>query len=311
MLPAAASLKKQGANRGAISAFLISTPESGIDSIAITYALLDPVMTIARPVAAFVTAIMAGFVENIIEKPGVVNRYRVDKSCPVDNCCDGEACDSEEHKKHHSMKEKLMAGLTYGFVDVWGDIVGWFLGGLLIAGLIATFVPDDLMVKYMGGGIHSILIMLVVGVPLYICATASTPVAAALIMKGVSPGAALVFLLAGPATNITSLSTLYGLLGRKATARYLAIISLSAVLIGLAVDQFYIYTGIPARAIMGEASDVVPYWVKLSATVILLILSCQHLYRWVRKRKGGPKQPVQSFSSFPVISGLNKNRDDE
>ncbi len=299
MLPAAASLKKQGANKGATSAFLISTPESGIDSIAITYALLDPIMTVIRPVAAFVTAIAAGFLENIIDKPDGSGEFKKDNRCPVDNCCDGNDCDPEEHKNHHSFAEKMVAGVRFGFGEVWGDIAVWFFAGLIIAGLITALVPDDLMVKYLGGGVHSMLIMLVVGVPLYICATASTPVAAALILKGVSPGAALVFLLVGPATNITSLSVLFGILGRKSTFRYLVVLSLFAVLFGLGVDQIYRMSDISATAVMGEASEMVPYGVKISAAILLTALSCHPLYVWVisLKRNNGGKVIVP----FPDI----------
>lgn len=268
--------------------------------MAITYALLDPIMTVMRPIAAFVTAIAAGFLENIIEKPESPEPFKQDLSCPVDDCCDGSDCDPKEHKKHHSPIEKLVAGIRFGVTDVWGDIVVWFFAGLVIAGVITALVPDDLMTRYLGGGIHSMLIMLVVGVPLYICATASTPVAAALILKGVSPGAALVFLLAGPATNVTSLSVLYGILGRKSTFRYLAVLSLFAVLFGLAVDQIYSFSGITAQAVMGEASEVVPYSIKLLGALLLLIISVQPLYKWLKNLKKSKKETV--ITGFPKIS---------
>ncbi len=245
VLPAAASLKKQGANSGATTAFLISTPESGVDSIAITYALLDPIMTVARPVAAFVTAVAAGFAENILKSQKEEDWVRVvDRSCPVDGCCDGEECPPEEHARHHSLREKLWAGLRYTVDDLWGDLAGWFFAGLLLAGVIAALIPREIMATYLGGGLQSMLIMLLVGIPMYICATASTPVAAALILKGVSPGAALVFLLVGPATNVTSLSVLFGILGKRATFIYLAALSLFAVVSGLVLDYVYNVFGI-------------------------------------------------------------------
>src|SRR5210317_86772 len=135
VLPAAASLKKQGANSGATTAFLISTPESGVDSIAITYALLDPIMTVARPVSAFITAVAAGLSENLLHTQKEEDWKRVvDKSCPVDSCCDGRGCPPEEHSRHHTMGEKLRAGLRYTVDDLWGDLAGWFFVGLLLAG---------------------------------------------------------------------------------------------------------------------------------------------------------------------------------
>lgn len=282
MLPAAASLKKQGANNGATTAFLISTPESGVDSIAITYALLDPLMTVARPVAAFFTAITAGITENLFHSMNDKDNIKVDLSCQVDGCCDGIDCSPDEHKQHHSFVEKLLAGLIFGVTDIWGDLAGWFFTGILLAGLITALVPSQLFVDYLGGGFSSMLIMLVLGIPLYICATASTPIAAAFILKGVSPGAALVFLLVGPATNITSLSVLFGLLGKRATAIYLLTLSVFAVVCGLILDQLYIGLGFSARAVAGQAAELIPFQGQLAGAIILLALSVRPIYENIK-----------------------------
>ena len=308
VLPAAASLKKQGANNGATTAFLISTPESGVDSIAITYALLDPIMTVARPVSAFITAVAAGISENLLHSQKDEDWQRViDKSCPVDNCCDGNDCPPEEHTMHHTLGEKLWAGLKYAVGDLWGDLAGWFFAGLLLAGVISALIPEELMTRYLGGGLHSMLIMLLVGIPMYICATSSTPVAAALILKGVSPGAALVFLLVGPATNVTSLSVLFGILGKRATAIYLITLSLFAVLSGLLLDQVYGSFGISAQAMVGQAGEVIPYWLQLAGAILVILLSIKPLYLILRrsltfkkvnpqKKSGNDKGAVSSES---------------
>jgi uncharacterized membrane protein YraQ (UPF0718 family) len=283
VLPAAASLKKQGANNGATTAFLISTPESGVDSMAITYALLDPLMTVARPVAAFITATVAGITENLFPGSQKVE-VTPDLSCPVDGCCDGHDCPPDIHKNHHSMVEKIRSGFVYAAVDIWGDLARWFFLGLLLAGVISASIPDTIFERYLGSGLPAMLIMLGVGIPLYICATASTPIAAALILKGVSPGAALVFLLAGPATNMTSLTVLTGVLGRRATAIYLTAIAVMSVLLGLALDQVYSIAGISAQAVAGAAAEVVPAWVEIPATFALLALSVKPLLGGYLKR---------------------------
>ena len=293
VLPAAASLKRQGANNGATTAFLISTPESGVDSMAITYALLDPIMTVARPVSAFITAVAAGISENLLQSQKEEDWKRiVDRSCPIDNCCDGNSCPPEEHAKHHSFIEKLWSGLKFAVDDLWGDLAGWFFAGLLFAGIIAAVIPQELMTSYLGGGLHSMLIMLLVGIPMYICATASTPVAAALILKGVSPGAALVFLLVGPATNVTSLSVLFGLLGKRATVIYLVMLSLFAVLSGLVLDMIYNNFGVTASAIAGQAGEVIPYWLQLSGAFIVILLSVKPLYLFLKSIFTSPKMNV-------------------
>ena len=307
VLPAAASLKKQGANNGATTAFLISTPESGVDSMAITYALLDPIMTVARPVSAFVTAVAAGISENIFQSQKEDDWDRViDRSCPVDNCCDGNECPPEEHAVHHSFTEKLWSGLKFAVDDLWGDLAVWFFAGLLFAGVIAAIIPQALMSNYLGGGLHSMLIMLLVGIPMYICATASTPVAAALILKGVSPGAALVFLLVGPATNVTSLSVLFGLLGKRATAIYLFMLSLFAVVSGLLLDMIYESFGIQASAIAGQAGEVIPYWLQLAGALIVIVLSLKPLYLFFNRVSASK---VAAGRNSPEGKALDKSPD--
>jgi uncharacterized membrane protein YraQ (UPF0718 family) len=283
VLPAAASLKKQGANNGATTAFLISTPESGVDSISISYALLDPILTIARPVAAFLTALTAGFAENYFNPPAPPSpNNNKGVSCAVDDCCDGKDCSPADHKNHHTFLEKIRAGSKYAIGDLWGDLAGWFFVGILLAGIVTVSIPDNTIAAYLGGGITSMLLILTFGIPLYICATASTPVAAALIMKGVSPGTALVFLLVGPATNVTSISVLIGLLGKRASLLYLAAISIVSVICGLLLDAVYLAMGISASAVVGQAAEIIPYSLQLAATIFLLIISVRPVGRSLR-----------------------------
>jgi len=256
--------------------------------MAVTYALMDPIMTVARPVAAFFSGVTAGFLENVFsskrslgEGPG-----KPDLSCPVDGCCDGQECPSEEHRGHHSFIEKAAAGFKYAVTDVWADIAGWFFIGLLLSGVISVFIPQDFFAGHLGGGISSMILMLAVGVPVYICATASTPVAAALVMKGVSPGTAMVFLLTGPATNVTSMSVITGILGKRGAALYLSILVVCAVISGLAVDALYVSLGISAFAVMGEASRMVPEWLRFSGGVVLLLISIPSLWKSAGKLWG-------------------------
>ncbi len=312
VLPAAAALKKQGANNGAVTSFLISTPESGIDSVAITYALMDPIMTVVRPVAAFCTAFAAGITENLIGRPDLSRPVIPDLACPVDGCCDGQDCDPKVHRNHHGMGEKIVAGLRFAFTDVWGDLAIWFLFGLLLSGMITVLVPESFFSRYMGGGFSAMLIMLVVGIPIYICATASTPIAAALILQGVSPGAALVFLMSGPATNITSLTVLLRILGGRAMAIYLAGIAICAVGFGLLVDRLYSALGMSARAMVGQTGQSIPFGVELAGAVLILILSVKPLVRFLRSRlsrfsashtHGLPPHASESISSPEHCAG--------
>ncbi|MBI5585057.1 MAG: SO_0444 family Cu/Zn efflux transporter [Deltaproteobacteria bacterium] len=282
VLPAAASLKKQGANNGAATAFLIATPETGIDSIALSSALLDPILTVFRPLAALVTAIAAGLGENLFQGSDRKEPTPADLRCPVDGCCDGLDCHPEDHRRHHSHLEKIRMGVRHAFGEVWNDIAGWFFLGLLLAGLITALVPETLFRDYLGAGFTPLLVMLAFSIPLYVCASASTPIAAALILKGISPGAALVFLLAGPATNVTSLTVLTGLLGKRATAFYLGAIALFSIFFGLLVDSLYPLLGISPRAVMGQAGELIPEWAQGAGAVLLLTLSIKPLVGKIR-----------------------------
>jgi uncharacterized membrane protein YraQ (UPF0718 family) len=297
VVPAAASLRKRGASKGATTAFLISTPESGVDSIAVSWALLDPIMTVARPVVAFMTAMVAGILGNLVGGSDLREDLSVDRSCPMDGCCDGTDCDPVEHSNHHSSIERLAGGLRYAFGDLWSDLAGWFIVGLLLAGIITASVPDELVAYTLGGGFGAMLFMLALGVPLYICATASTPVAAALVLKGVSPGVALVFLLVGPATNIASLSVLLGLLGKRMVALYLGSIAFVSITAGLILDWVYSNLGVSAQATVGQAAELIPHPVQLGSAAFLIAISVKPLYRTILGWRGGknsPKSKVQS-----------------
>jgi uncharacterized membrane protein YraQ (UPF0718 family) len=289
VLPATAGLKKQGATDGAAMSFMIATPETGVDSMAVTYALLDPIMTVFRPVAAFVTSITAGLTQNFFGKTYDPSDAQIepDLACKIDNCCDGINCPPEVHRHHHTIIEKLTASLTYGFGEILDDISKWLILGIAIAGAIGVLVPDSFMKTYLGGGISSMLIMLVVGIPFYTCATSSTPIAAALILKGVSPGAALVFLLAGPATNAATISVVYGLFRKRATLIYLSSIAISAIVMGLLLDKAYAWFQVTASSVAGEAGELIPHWMgHIFAIFLAILILNSFVTQWRRKRRG-------------------------
>ena len=286
VLPTTAGLKKQGANDGAALSFMIATPETGVDSIAVTYALLDPIMTVFRPIAAFFTAFTAGVTQNFFGNSYQENDEEIslDLSCKVDNCCDGQNCPPEEHRKHHNVWEKFIAAVHYGFGEILDDISGWLVLGIAIAGVIHVLIPESFLQTYLSGGISSMLLMLLAGIPFYICATSSTPIAAALILKGVSPGAALVFLLAGPATNAATISVVYGLFKKRATAIYLSSIAVGAVVMGLLLDSVYRHFGISAQSVAGSAGELLPHWFNIITAILLAVLIGNSLLKSWRHR---------------------------
>lgn len=253
VIPTGMSLHKEGASKGATVSFLISTPQTGVDSIAATYSLLGLPFAILRPIIAFFTGILGGVITN-----------KVDKNPDAGDLRD-ETCELERVPKN-----KLMQVLHYGFIEMIEDIGKWLVIGILAAGLIAIFVPDSFFTAYLNNPFINMLIVLAVSVPMYICATGSIPLAAVLMMKGLSPGAALVLLMAGPATNVATMTVIGKVLGKKTLIVYLLTITLGAIGFGLAIDAF-----LPAswfvmspEAMGGHMHDAFS-WVKAGSSILL------------------------------------------
>jgi len=267
VIPAAIGLRKQGASRGASAAFMVSVPETGVDSVAITWALLDPVLTVVRPAAALITATITGLLINLLPEESALPET-VEKTSCGSSCCAGD----DKSTTRQPLLRRLRAGQVFAFGELLADIGKWLLFGIVLAGVISFLVPDDFMTRYMGSEFLSLLIMLGVGIPIYICASASTPIAAVLILKGLSPGAALVFLLAGPATNAATLTVVYRFFGRAATGIYLASIAVCSLAFGFLINRFYALAGIDIIAWVKplDVSTSSPFAV--ASAVILLIL---------------------------------------
>ena len=221
VLPLAASLKRHGASKGACSSFLLSTPQTGVDSILVTYNLFNPVIAIIRPIIALITGLVCGMAVHMSCKNDIEDTEHCKESC----CA-------------HTQESILKKIFKYGLITLPKDIAKPLMIGILLSGVIAIAIPNDLLTNYLGGGIVSMIIMVVCGLPLYVCATASIPLALVLISKGASLGAAMVFLMTGPATNTTSLTTMAQILGKR--GMMVTIFSLCAVSIsfGMIIDLF-------------------------------------------------------------------------
>lgn len=235
VLPAAVSLKRAGASRQATTSFLISTPETGVDSVAVSWALLGPLMTIMRPIAAVTTAIVTGTAVGLVEDQSAAQPQEEPSSC----CANKGPTATEDSQKAVGLK----AGLAFAFSDLLSDLAGWLVVGIVASAIMLVLLPPESLATF-GDSWITMLIMLVVGIPMYICATASTPIAAALLIAGVSPGAVLVFMLAGPATNIAGLAVVSRELGKNVLPIYLGGIAGFALFFGILtnwlVDAFTI-----------------------------------------------------------------------
>jgi hypothetical protein len=276
VIPAAIGLRKQGASKGASAAFLISTPESGVDSIAITWALLDPLMTLARPLAALFTATVTGLLINLLpeEKAGIPGyiEAEITETCP-DSCCT-----NHHHPPPASLKLKLLSGIRFAFGGLLGDIGKWLLIGILISGFISYLLPTSFFEEHLQGEFSSLIVMLGVGVPLYICASASTPIAAAMVLKGLSPGAALVFLLAGPATNAATITVISKFWGKNVTFIYLGTIACSSLFLGWILNRIYALFAIDITQWVSTSEMETGHPLSIISALLLLTLVARSLF---------------------------------
>ncbi|MBX3044775.1 MAG: SO_0444 family Cu/Zn efflux transporter [Candidatus Kapabacteria bacterium] len=240
VVPTAVYMSKSGASKGATVSFLISTPQTGIDSIIATYGMLGPLFAIFRPFAALVMGIFGGLAVRLISdedkestaKPKFIGLTQF------------EAVRTVETQKVISTKEKIKKTLNYSFVEFLDDISVQFVAGVIIAGLIAYFIPNDYFAETgFNSGILGMLLMILIGAPMYVCATASIPIAMALLMKGFSPGVAFVFLAVGPATNAASITIISKSLGKKVTMLYLTAIAVLSIMMGYLLDFVYYLWG--------------------------------------------------------------------
>jgi uncharacterized membrane protein YraQ (UPF0718 family) len=276
-IPTAMALHRGGARRGPTTAFLIGTPGIGIDSVAVTYALLGPFMAIARGASAIITGITTGL---LVATTDAQHR-------PVAPCSNSPACCSQYRSDNLSpalmdrpLRQKLVAGLGYAFSEVLDDISRWIVAGLLFASLLMTVMPPEQLAVY-GSGVLAMLLMAVIGMPLYLCATAATPIGAGLLLAGVSPGTVLVFLLAAPITSLATLGVVRREMGHRALLCYLVGILLTSILLGLAVDLALTQLGMDVIGQIGTVREFMPEFLEWSALGVLLIVALPPLRRGI------------------------------
>ncbi|MBN2378473.1 SO_0444 family Cu/Zn efflux transporter [candidate division WOR-3 bacterium] len=273
VIPAVSTLRSGGASKGATLAFLVSTPTSGVDSILATYSLLGPIFTGYRILASFIAGIFSGVGANLFDRKEAKDKSKKNAVCPV--------CGDHADGHYHSFGARVRAMIVYSFGELVRDIGKWLLIGVLIGGAIAYFLPSNLITTYLGSPILQMLLMLVLSIPLYICATGSLPIAAALIMKGVSPGAAMVLLIAGPATNAVTLTVVSKTLGKRSLFIYLASIIVTALGMGFLFDLLPWSVATPTGKMIGMLH--LPLLVKIIAAAIVLGLIVFQIVRSIVK----------------------------
>jgi len=324
VVPVALSLHQRGASRSATVAFLISTPETGVDSILVTYALLGPVFAIVRPIAAFLNGLLGGAMvalaepngkktqqdesdcgsdsasgvvrfasltstlrcdaatshsaDAIADGPGAATSHSADAIADGPGLATSHSAASQpasQPAQRVSLLRNAVLAFRYGFMDFPREIAGWLVFGIILAGALAHFLPKDFMSLHLGSGFKAMAVMALIGIPLYICSTASVPVVAMMVMHGgLSAGAALVFLICGPATNAAGLTMVVKTLGRKTAALYLASIVITSFACGYLLDLLYTSSGTSlAHQAMHRHEEMAPAWLTwLGAAGLALVV---------------------------------------
>lgn len=293
VIPTAMSLRKEGASKGAAVSFLIATPQTGVDSIMATYSLMGLPFALVRPVAALVTAVFGGQMVNLLdtedEKP--------------------ETEDNQRKVERASLTERIKTVFRYAYVEMMQDIGRWLIVGLVVAGLITVFVPESFFALFSDNSILSMLIVLLFAIPMYLCATGSIPIAVALMMKGLSPGTALVLLMAGPAVNAASMLVAGKVLGKRTLIIYIASIITGAMVFGLGIDYLLPREWFTTPLLqMSECCDSTPSWFSIACSSVLCLLLINAMILRFRHKDGCSKEECTCNESIYHIEGLRCNR---
>ncbi|MFY8283873.1 SO_0444 family Cu/Zn efflux transporter [Pseudoalteromonas sp. SSMSWG5] len=352
VIPAAIGLRRAGASKGATTAFLVSTPETGVDSVSVSYVLLGPFMAVIRPIAAVCSAIVAGVLvgkdsELHQQQSTTANKENTKttsccsskqpepmttSSCcskeapakPAQSCCSKQTtkeleaikttsccsnkgsqatpepqqscaseqaapsqkscCSSEQPTKAvESRFSKLKRAVSFSCNKLLEDTMIWLMIGLFFAALVQTYVPESYLSQW-GSGILAMLVVILISIPMYICATASTPIAAGLLLSGVSPGAVLVFMLAGPATNIATLGVVGKELGKRSVVAYLIGVIATALVFGFLTDYLVTQYGFVVAPMIGEEHEVLPHWLSFISGIVLATLMLRLVLKMVLKK---------------------------
>ncbi|MDX9901257.1 MAG: SO_0444 family Cu/Zn efflux transporter [Aliarcobacter sp.] len=263
VIPLAQSLRKEGASKGAVQSFLISTPITGVDSILATFSFFGLIFTLFRVLSSIIIAIIVGLIQNFVEKDDKkIEGIKEDVSCDCHCSCSS----SKEKKKSFSIKEVFI----YSYITLAKDMVNPLFIGLILGAIFTTFVPKEYSSLLFDNQFLTYIIIILFSMPLYVCATASLPLAAAFMLSGMSGGAAFIFLTAGPATSAVTMSVVYKLLGRTSLIIYLATIAILSFLFGFLYDAFFSELNILKFSTYTEESSI---YTQISSLMILVLIS--------------------------------------
>lgn len=301
VLPTAVALRRRGASRGAATSFLIATPQTGVDSIAATYSLLGLPFAIVRPIAALAGAVGGGWAVSKTDRGDGDNEIIETSDHHDHGSCRDSCCSHDNEEIPATFFGKIVESVRYGLVDMVASVGKWLVIGLIIAALITVLIPDELFVSLSRYPLLAMIAMVIVAVPMYICATGSIPIALSLMLKGLTPGVALVLLMAGPAANFASVMVLRRSIGKRATSIYVASVVVTSILFGLAIDYL-----LPASWFVPSATQVMTHCHEtafpLFPTLCSVLLIGLLIYAALRNkfRKSNPQTNINMTKTYKV-----------
>jgi len=300
VIPIAQGLKKEGASKGAVQSFLISTPITGVDSILATYSLFGFVFTAFRVVSSVIIAISVGLVQNFIFKEKKEEKKFVQDNLETSCCSSSSSCCSSNKE---SKKFSFNAVFKYAYITLFKDMAKALIIGLILGALFISVVPKEYTQMLFENQFLTYIVIMLFAMPLYTCATASLPFAAAFMMQGMSPGAVFIFLTAGPATSMVTMSVVYKMLGRGALIVYLLVIAVLALFFGFIYDTFFKELSILTLVTDHEHISIVN-WI---SSFIMIALIIYHLFKERINKKSAGKSKTDKTPSFKVNQDNNIN----
>jgi uncharacterized membrane protein YraQ (UPF0718 family)/copper chaperone CopZ len=297
VVPTAMGMRKRGASRAATVSFLISTPQTGVDSIMVTYGFFGWVFAIFRPIAAFVSGIAGGIAVMLFGKDSTTDDHWLKLHKESEDAL-------HDSRERLSFGRKLIEGGRFAFIELLGDIAFWLVVGIAVAAVISMAIPDDFFAGQFSSGLPAMLIMMAFGLPLYVCSTASIPIAAVLMSKGISAGAAFVFLMTGPATNAATMVIILRAMGKRVLFLYLGSIAVFALLFGFGLDYFTQVTQLQINPHIHNMQDMTN-WLGWGSAILLSVFMLRHFTRRLMK-KLSPSVSGSSANSIELtVEGMN------
>ncbi|MCF7984864.1 MAG: SO_0444 family Cu/Zn efflux transporter [Thiohalocapsa sp.] len=296
VIPTALGLRKQGASPGATTAFMISTPQTGVDSILVNAAFLGWPFVAFKVTAAFVSGLVGG---------ALVNRFGDSRTAPErgsEPASDEAAVPAAGCGGNAPSEGRggLLGAVRYAVFDLLAAIDLWLIAGVLAAALVTTLTPPDYFAdRVWSQGLVGMLVVLAISLPLYVCTTASVPIAASLIAAGMPAGSALVFLMAGPATNVATIGAVYRVMGGRVLSLYLGTVVFMSLAFGLLFENV---VGTAGGAAVAHEHGA-PWWSVLSALVLVALLGWLG-WRRVQARRAASAAPPPSGDMLLQVEGM-------